>query len=163
MGSWREALTAFGYGYPFEDARCRLGLAGALLATSPRGGPGWDEAAELLRDAGRTADVLGARPLAERVAALARRAGVDVPDPSPGPDDGDRARRLDDVVTLTGREQDVLRLVAQGWTNRRVGAALFISEKTVSVHLSNVMAKLGASGRTEAVSRAHRAGLLAMD
>ena len=65
-------------------------------------------------------------------------------------------------MALTAREQDVLRLVARGWTNRRVGAELFISEKTVSVHLSNVMAKLGASGRTDAVSRAHRAGLLTL-
>ena len=159
VGPWREALAAFGYGYPFEEARCRLGLAEALLATSTRGEPGWVEACDELAEAGRVADELGARPLAERVAVLARRAGLLVPAARDGDADAAPAR----AVSLTGREQDVLRLVAQGWTNRQVGAALFISEKTVSVHLSNVMAKLGASGRTEAVSLAHRAGLLGLD
>jgi len=160
---WREALAAFGYGYPFEDARCRLGLAAALLATSHRDDEGWAEAGALLGEAGRTADRLGARPLGQRVAALARRAGITVPARGAGEDTGGPLDTLPEVASLTGREQDVLRLVAQGGTNRQVGAALFISEKTVSVHLSNVMAKLGASGRTEAVSLAHRAGLLAMD
>ena len=62
---------------------------------------------------------------------------------------------------LTPRERSVLALVAEGRTNRQVGQALFISEKTVSVHLSRVMAKLGATGRTEAVSIAYGRGLLA--
>jgi DNA-binding CsgD family transcriptional regulator len=53
-----------------------------------------------------------------------------------------------------------MRLVADGLTNREIGARLFISEKTASVHVSNLMAKLGASGRAEAVSLAHRRGLL---
>lgn len=149
---WREALQAFGYGYPYEQARCRLGLAETLLNGAPRGTPGWEEARELLAEAGHVAGGLGALPLSRAVAALGRRAGIQLETTSQTVDEA--------VVSLTGREQDVLRLVAQGWTNRRVGAALFISEKTVSVHLSNVMAKLGASGRTDAVSRAHRAGLL---
>ncbi|NEB06873.1 LuxR C-terminal-related transcriptional regulator, partial [Streptomyces sp. SID13726] len=51
-------------------------------------------------------------------------------------------------------------LVAQGLTNRQIGERLFISAKTVSVHVSNVLAKLGASGRAEAVSLAHQRGLL---
>ncbi|MDQ4007735.1 MAG: LuxR C-terminal-related transcriptional regulator, partial [Actinomycetota bacterium] len=58
------------------------------------------------------------------------------------------------------REGAVLALVAAGRTNRQIGAELFISEKTVSVHLSRVMAKLGASSRTEAVSTAYTRGLL---
>jgi DNA-binding NarL/FixJ family response regulator len=53
-----------------------------------------------------------------------------------------------------------MRLVAQGLTNRQIGRRLFISEKTASVHVSNVLAKLGAGGRTEAVAIAHRRGLL---
>jgi len=56
---------------------------------------------------------------------------------------------------LTPRERSVLEQVALGGTNRRIGAALFISEKTVSVHLSRVMAKLGVTSRTEAVSVAY--------
>jgi len=50
--------------------------------------------------------------------------------------------------------------VAEGLTNREIGARLFISEKTASVHVSNVLGKLGASGRTEAVALALRRGLL---
>jgi DNA-binding NarL/FixJ family response regulator len=61
---------------------------------------------------------------------------------------------------LTAREAEVLGLVAQGLTNRQIGSRLFVSEKTVSVHVSNVLAKLGASGRTEAVTIAHHRGLL---
>jgi len=67
------------------------------------------------------------------------------------------------VAALTAREQDVLRLVARGWTNRRVGAELFISDKTVSVHLGHVIPRLGAAGRTDTASRAHRAGLLSLE
>ena len=61
---------------------------------------------------------------------------------------------------LTGREREVLGLVAEGLTNREIGRRLFISEKTASVHLSNLMAKLNVSSRTEAVTVAHRRGLL---
>ena len=61
---------------------------------------------------------------------------------------------------LTGREREVLALVAEGLTNREIGKRLFISEKTASVHLSNLMSKLNVSSRTEAVTVAHRRGLL---
>jgi DNA-binding NarL/FixJ family response regulator len=54
----------------------------------------------------------------------------------------------------------VLALVAQGLTNRQIGGRLFISEKTASVHVSNILAKLAASGRTEAVAIAAGRGLL---
>jgi DNA-binding NarL/FixJ family response regulator len=61
---------------------------------------------------------------------------------------------------LTGREEEVLALVAEGRSNREIGKQLFISAKTVSVHVSNILAKLGAAGRTEAVAVARRRGLL---
>jgi DNA-binding NarL/FixJ family response regulator len=64
---------------------------------------------------------------------------------------------------LTSREEEVLRLVAAGLTNRQIGERLFISGKTVSVHISNVLAKLGAGGRAEAVAVAHRRGLLTVE
>ena len=64
------------------------------------------------------------------------------------------------TAVLTDREEEVLVLVAQGLTNRQIGERLYISAKTVSVHISNVLAKLGASGRAEAVSLAHQRGLL---
>ena len=57
------------------------------------------------------------------------------------------------------REQDVLRLVAVGRTNRQIAEELFISPKTASVHVSNILAKLGVSGRGEAAAVAHRLGL----
>jgi DNA-binding NarL/FixJ family response regulator len=57
---------------------------------------------------------------------------------------------------LTRRELDVLRLVADGLSNGQIGARLYISTKTVSVHVSNILAKLGVSSRTEAAAVAHR-------
>jgi DNA-binding CsgD family transcriptional regulator len=61
---------------------------------------------------------------------------------------------------LTAREAEVLALVARRLTNRQIGERLFISAKTVSVHVSNLLAKLGASGRAEPVAIAHQRGLL---
>ncbi|WSP43784.1 response regulator transcription factor [Streptomyces sp. NBC_01244] len=57
---------------------------------------------------------------------------------------------------LTSRERDVLRLVAAGHTNRQIAEELFISPKTASVHVSNILAKLGVAGRGEAAALAHR-------
>ena len=68
------------------------------------------------------------------------------------------AQTVDDA--LTPREHEVLTLVAEGRSNREIGGQLFISAKTVSVHVSNILAKLGAAGRTEAVAIARRRGLL---
>lgn len=63
---------------------------------------------------------------------------------------------------LTPREQDVHRLVAAGHTNRRIAEELYISPKTASVHVSNILAKLGVSGRGEAAALAHRLRLYRM-
>jgi DNA-binding NarL/FixJ family response regulator len=106
-----------------------------------------------LRAAQEVAARLGATSLAAAVAAMAVRAGVRLDDAA-----GPVAVPAQDV--LTPRERSVLALVADGRTNRQVGAELYISEKTVSVHLSRVMAKLGASSRTEAVTIAYARGLL---
>ncbi len=51
------------------------------------------------------------------------------------------------VEPLTRREREVWAISPAGWTNRRIGEALFISDKTVSVHVSNLMGKLAASNR----------------
>ncbi len=61
---------------------------------------------------------------------------------------------------LTSREVLVLRLLAAGRTNTQIGAELFISPKTASVHVSNILRKLGVSGRAQAAATAERAGLL---
>ena len=63
-------------------------------------------------------------------------------------------------TAMTPREVEVLALVAQGLSNGQIGRRLFISTKTVSVHVSHLLAKLGASGRTEAAAIARRRGLV---
>jgi DNA-binding CsgD family transcriptional regulator len=142
---WREALRIFGYGYPYEEARCRWRLAEALLGADRR-----TEAAAEVSAAYEVAVRLGALPLKEALEALARRGRLEAGLPVPV--------RVDQ--TLTARERDVLALVARGRTNRQIGRTLFISEKTASVHVSNILGKLGASGRTEAVAIASRRGLV---
>ncbi|NEC76316.1 helix-turn-helix domain-containing protein, partial [Streptomyces rochei] len=64
-----------------------------------------------------------------------------------------------EALGLTSRERDVLRLVSDGRTNRQIAEELFISPKTASVHVSNILAKLGVSGRGEAAAVAHRLAL----
>ncbi|GAA4626999.1 helix-turn-helix transcriptional regulator [Cellulomonas oligotrophica] len=144
--AWGLAVEAFGYGHRYEAARSRARLAEALLVVGDRAGAAHEAGAALAE-----AVALGAEPLAEQVRALVRRGRLAVDDV-----------RLPGTDVLTVREAEVLALVAQGLSNRQVGERLFISGKTVSVHVSNVLAKLGASGRTEAVSIAHRRGLLAV-
>ncbi|SDS23536.1 regulatory protein, luxR family [Jiangella sp. DSM 45060] len=143
--AWRAVVEAFGYGEPFHVALGRWRLAEALVTTGDR-----DAAAVELAAAHEAAERLGAQPLAAAVRDLARRARVALP-----------GTVLPSAGLLTPRELGVLELVARGYTNRKVGEELFISEKTVSVHLSRVMTKLGAASRTEAVSIAHQRGLLA--
>ena len=143
---WRADLAAFGFGHVFEQARSRLRLAEALLAADDRVG-----AADELRSAHEVAVRLGARPLRTAIEALARRGRLELAGVAPA---------ATAATVFTPREREVLALVAQGRTNRQIGAELFISEKTASVHVSNILAKLGASGRTEAVAIAAARGLL---
>ncbi|HEX5407335.1 MAG TPA: AAA family ATPase [Pseudonocardiaceae bacterium] len=146
LGLWRQAVEAFDYGSVYEQAIARLRLAEALLAADDRAG-----ATEQLVAIAATTTALGARPLADAAAELARRGRLTVPG---------LAEPRDHVDPFTPRERAVLSLVALGRTNREVGQELYISEKTVSVHLSRIMAKLGASRRAEAVATAYDRGLL---
>lgn len=93
------------------------------------------------------AERLAARPMLARADALAERYAL-----------SSRERRTDGV--LTEREVEVLRLVADGLTNGQIGGRLFMSPKTASVHVSHILAKLGAANRTEAAATARRQGLL---
>ncbi len=140
--AWVDSCAAFtASGHVYELARSRARLAAVLQAV---GRPA--EAVEPARLAREVARRLGARPL---LAELRPLGGADPASPQAGEDH------------LTSREREVLALVAQGRSNREIAQVLYISPKTVSVHVSNVLAKLPAAGRTEAVAVARRRGLLA--
>ncbi|GHA74681.1 AAA family ATPase [Streptomyces termitum] len=150
---WAEAVEAWTpLDRPHQLARARHRLADVLLAEGGRR----EEAAALLRQAHAVATALGARPLSEDTELLAARARLsltagDAPGAPARPGDG---------FGLTPRERDVLALVAAGRSNRQIAGELFISPKTASVHVSNILAKLGVSGRGEAAALAHRLHLL---
>ena len=94
-----------------------------------------------------------------RFLSLGRRARIDLAaPPHGGSPDGPAAPDTDgaDEHRLTPREREVLALLADGRTNRQIADALFISAKTASVHVSNILAKLGVANRGEAAALAHR-------
>ncbi|TVZ85987.1 helix-turn-helix transcriptional regulator [Streptomyces sp. BK340] len=150
---WSDVVTDFEcLDRPYDLARVRRRLAQALLEEAA----GDDErhrATELLRLAGAVAGHLGARPLADAVGRLAQRARLTLGHTPPG------ALDPAESLGLTSRERDVLRLVSAGRTNRQIAEELFISPKTASVHVSNILSKLGVAGRGEAAAVAHRLGL----
>jgi DNA-binding CsgD family transcriptional regulator/tetratricopeptide (TPR) repeat protein len=159
---WLAAVAAWeasGHPYPLAVARWRA--AEALLAR--RGDR--TLAAELLRRSHETASALGAEPLRGELERLARLGRVDLrpqdPDGPPAELPPDPAGAVATELGLTARELEVLTLVAEGRSNRQVAEALFISAKTASVHVSNILAKLGVASRVEAAAVAHRHGLLA--
>lgn len=123
---WEEVAA------PYEAARVRVLVALACHALSDEDGAG------LELDAARTVfEELGARPDVARIDELVRAAGAAPPHP------------------LTRRELQVLRLVASGRTNRAIAAELFLSEKTVDRHVSNIFSKLGVPSRTAAAAFAY--------
>lgn len=142
--AWERAVDAFAYGDAYERARCGLRRAEALLAAGAR-----EEAAREADAVREVAGRLGATVLRQRLDELVSRGRL-----ARTPRNGERPS------LLTAREREVLRLLAKGRSNRQIGEELFITGKTASVHVSNILAKLGASSRTEAVAIAHRKGLL---
>jgi len=141
--AWDEAAAAWeALGQPYPTAAALLQAAEAALADGDR-----EAAAERLRRAAPLADRLRAGPLSGEIGALARRARISLTG-GPGEPGPDR-------LGLTDREFEVLRLVAAGRSNREIAAELFISAKTASVHVSNILGKLGAASRGEAAARAH--------
>jgi len=147
--AWRRTVARFeAFGHRFEVARSQARLSAVLRAG---GQPAEADAVAALAMA--EARRLQADPLLRELRSGGAPAGR--ADPA-GP-----GSRRDEA--LTAREQEVLALVAQGRSNREIAGQLFISAKTVSVHVSNMLAKLGASGRTEAVAVARRRGYLSGD
>ncbi len=156
---------------PWFTAYCRYREGEALAADAGQRA----EAAIRLAEARSTAVRLGATPLVEAVERLGRRARLTIPDASrAGAPDTDELAATDSAnavpsatvapadqnpFALTTREREVLALVATGQTNRRIAEALFISESTAGVHVSNILGKLGVTSRTEAAAVAVMLGL----
>jgi DNA-binding CsgD family transcriptional regulator len=148
---WDDAEHAAGEALqrPPIVAYCRWRQAEALVAA---GAPAAD-AAPVARDALAVARRLGARPLQEEIERLARRARLDLAPPARPAGQGSG---LADLLGLTPREAKVLGLVARGYSNGQIAAALVISVKTASVHVSHILAKLQVQNRVEAAAIAHR-------
>ena len=143
-------------GQPYPAAYARYREAEALLAARADR----TRASAAVAQAIEMASSLGAEPLREEAEALARRARIVIGEAAPG--DVAPMTRADEEarIGLTPREREVLALVAAGETNRQIAERLFISEKTASVHVSNILGKLGVAGRGEAAVIAHRLGLV---
>jgi DNA-binding CsgD family transcriptional regulator/tetratricopeptide (TPR) repeat protein len=157
LQAWDQAVAAWaGLGEPHPQGETLLHAAEAAMADGAR-----DDAAERLRRAVPLADRLGARPLGEQIALLARRARIRLtgdgsPEAGPGePGYSGYSGSGDGELGLTERELEVLRLVAAGRSNREIAAELYISPKTASVHVSNILGKLNVASRGEAAARAH--------
>jgi DNA-binding CsgD family transcriptional regulator len=152
LAAWDEAAAAWAAlsePYPLAEAL----LAGAQVALA---GGDRDGAAERLQRAAPLAAGLDAHPLSDEIAVLARRGGIRLADEGPAPG---AAGGTDVSLGLTGRELEVLRLVAAGCSNREIAAELFIAPKTASVHVSNILGKLGVASRGEAAAKAHASRL----
>ena len=133
QGRWVDAAQRWKQlGHPYEQALALLEVGGQAALT----------------EAFAIFDRLRARPAAAAAAARLRALGARVPR-------GVRPTTRNNPVGLTGREVDVLTLIAAGKTNAEISAALFISDKTVEHHVSNVLSKLGVASRRDAARAAH--------
>lgn len=148
--AWRAASEALtGLGLRHAGAYASLREAQAILALHR----GKAAARGPLRSADEIAVSLGAEPLRSAVAAVAERAGLQLHEVPPDDPRSALAHRFG----LTRREHEVLQLLIEGRTNRQIAGELFISEKTAGAHVSNILGKLGVTGRTEAATMALRA------
>jgi ATP/maltotriose-dependent transcriptional regulator MalT len=140
-------------GRPYPVAYSRWREAEALMAGRERDGATRAASAAL-----EIARRLGSAWLGEEVVSLAARARLQLGEAAPGA--AAVADETEDPFGLTARERDVLALVAAGATNREIGERLHMAEKTASVHVSRILAKLNVRSRTEAAAVAHRQGLV---
>ncbi|HEY1921039.1 MAG TPA: AAA family ATPase [Streptosporangiaceae bacterium] len=157
--AWSAAVAAWqNADEPYPLAYSLLRLAEIHCAAGHR-----EPAAQAVQQAHATADQIGAAPIAAEAAALARRARLRLKsattpanEAAPEPAPADELARFG----FTEREREILLMLAAGRSNPEIAQALFISAKTVSVHVSNILAKLGVSGRVEAAAVAHRLGIV---
>jgi DNA-binding CsgD family transcriptional regulator/tetratricopeptide (TPR) repeat protein len=158
-GAWEEAAEVWaGLGDPFQAAYCRWREGEASLLLGDR-----TNAAEALTSAHRTAAELRAIPLLEELRALAQRGRVSLEEPEETGGTSKKNASGGDGAGLTARELEVLKLVAEGLTNSQIAESLFISRKTVSVHVSHILEKFGVTSRVEAAGVAYRLGLTDTD
>ncbi len=137
-------------GRPGPAAYARFRAAEAILgANGDR-----SVAAATLREAHGSAARLGAEPLRLEIERLARHARIEL-----ATTEAVGASAAPDELGLTEREREVIRLVAAGRSNQEIADTLFITRKTASVHVSNILGKLGVANRVEAAAVAHRLGL----
>jgi DNA-binding NarL/FixJ family response regulator len=152
VSDWMAAVElARAEGEPYLHAYALLRCAGQALAAGDR-----DAAVPILEQSARLAAEMGAEPLLVEAQTLARRARVRLPEArttTPA------AERDIDSYGLTERELEVLHLVAAGRSNPQIATELFISPKTASVHVSNIISKLNVASRGEAAAVAHRLGI----
>jgi predicted ATPase/DNA-binding CsgD family transcriptional regulator len=140
-----------GVDVPYERAQVQLRAGVALAAAGER-----EAGVERLADAYRSACKLRARPLADRAAWELAALGEQVDRRL-----GRRAAGRLERAGLTRRELEAVRLAAAGWSNREIGRELFLSERTVEMHVGSALAKLGCRSRGEAARKAADLGLLA--
>jgi len=148
---WRKAASEWerlGRPYALAYAHWQAAEASAL---------GGDRAAA--EQSLQIASELGAGWLQREITALATRARLSL-DGAPRAAAAQPSPADADPFGLTAREQQVLALLADGATNRQIGAALFMAEKTASVHVSRILSKLGVQSRTQAAALAHRERLV---
>ena len=155
VARWRDAVSHWdALCFPYPAAHARWRLSHALLSR-----PGSSaEASQELRSALAAADALGAKALTQQIRELGARARVDL-EPVPGNEaPGEREPATPGTPAgLTARERQVLELLAEGLTNRRIATTLFITEKTVSVHVTHILEKLQVTNRSQAgaIARGH--------
>ena len=135
---------------PFERAQILLHAGVALADAGER-----EDGLERLAEAHRIAQRLGAAPLAERIAAAVTATGASLEEQL-----GPRAAARHAHAGLSRRELEVMRLVADGLTNRQIAEQLVLSTRTVDMHVRSILTKLRCRTRTEAAGRAAELGLL---
>jgi len=152
--AWQAAAEVWqDLGWPHRAAYAWWRRAEALLSAGrPR------PAAAALQAAAAAAD--GHAPLLAEIRTLAQRARIPLRTPPDTPAEPPHRPVAPAPYRLTERELAVLRLLADGYTNAQIGAELFISPKTTSVHVTSILRKLGVTGRVQAAAVAERAGLL---
>jgi DNA-binding CsgD family transcriptional regulator len=152
---WLAAATEWdALGRPYRAAIARWRAAEAFVENADR-----DAAAGAARAALDAAGMLESRWLVDQLSGLASRARLELRRPPDGTIPPEPQPDAVDPFGLTPRERQVLALIAEGATNRQIGTALYMAEKTASVHVSRILAKLGVSTRTQAAAVAHRQNL----